>query len=518
MINARVERVRDLSLRAQRVIAPSCVAHCDPPRVSWYRCAMHVHLIGVAGTGMGALAGLLQQAGHRVSGSDTAFYPPMGEALARWGIETRRGWDPANVADRPDLVVVGNVCRKDNPEARAAIDGGLAYTSMPGAIETLFLAERPGWVVAGTHGKTTTTALLAYLLHGLGLDPGMLVGGIPRDFGESFRVGGARAPFVIEGDEYDSAFFEKTPKMWRYEPHAAILTSIEHDHVDIYPDASSYRAAFEGFVDRIPESGTLVAFAGDPEVRAVASRARCRVVWYASSGDDTGGIDPTWLAAPIAAQGGMQPFDLFVGGTSCGPVLSPLPGAHNVRNAVATIALICETSEGTIPVQDVLACLRRFSGVRRRQELIGEARGVRVYDDFAHHPTAVRETLAAIRTRHPEGALIAAFEPRSATACRAMHQRAYEDAFHDADLAVLAPLGRSNVPEAERLDVAAIANAIRAQGGDAIAPRDLDELITTITARASAGDTVLLMSNGDFGGLHDRLLAALALPGSSGQR
>ena len=472
---------------------------------------MHVHLIGVAGTGMGALAGLLQQAGHRVTGSDVAFYPPMGDALARWGIETRRGWDPANVADRPDLVVVGNVCRKDNPEARAAIDGGLRTTSMPGAIETLFLQDRPGWVVAGTHGKTTTTALLAFELFALGRDPGMLVGGIPKDFGESFRLGAPGAPFVIEGDEYDSAFFEKTPKMWRYNPRAAILTSLEHDHVDIYPDAASYRAAFEGFVDRMPEDGTLVAYAGDPEVRAVTSRARCRVVWYAAVGDDTGGIDPTWLCAPIAAQGGMQPFDLFVGGTSCGPVLSPLMGAHNVKNAVATIALICETSGGTIPVQDVMSALRRFSGVRRRQDLIGEARGVRVYDDFAHHPTAVRETLAALRARHPEGALSAACEPRSATACRATHQQGYEDAFHAADLAILAPLGRANVPEGERLDVAAIAAALRARGGDAVAPTDLDGVLDAITRRAAPGDTVLLMSNGDFGGLYDRLLAALAV-------
>ncbi|MDQ3033298.1 MAG: Mur ligase family protein [Myxococcota bacterium] len=476
---------------------------------------MHVHLIGVAGTGMGALAGLLQSAGHRVTGSDTAFYPPMGEALARWGIETRRGWDAANVADAPDLVVVGNVCRRDNPEARAAIDGGLRTTSMPGVIEELFLADRPGWVVAGTHGKTTATTLLAFLLHRLGRDPGMLVGGIPKDFAESFRLGdvASRAPFVIEGDEYDSAFFEKTPKMWRYQPHAAILTSIEHDHVDIYPDPASYRAAFEGFVARIPEDGTLVAYAADPEVRAVvASSAKCRVVWYALAHDDVGPeLSPTWIAAPIAAQGGMQPFDLFVGGTSCGPVLSPLAGEHNVKNALATIALIAETSAGTISVQEILTALRRFSGVRRRQDLLGEARGVRVYDDFAHHPTAVRETLAAIRARHPEGALIAAFEPRSATACRSMHQQAYEDAFHAADLAILAPLGRANVPDAERLDLDAIATAIRAHGDDALAPATLDDVLSAIVDRARPGDTVLLMSNGDFGGLHDRVLAALAL-------
>ncbi|GAB4208291.1 MAG: Mur ligase family protein [Sandaracinaceae bacterium] len=471
---------------------------------------MHVHLIGVAGTGMGALAGLLQAAGHRVSGSDVAFYPPMGDALRRWGIETKTGFSPANLEPRPDLVIVGNVCRKDNPEARAAIDGGLRYASMPGALEELFLTERASWVIAGTHGKTTTTTLVAYLLHALGRDPGLLVGGIPLDFGESFRVGRADAPFVIEGDEYDSAFFEKTPKFWRYAPKAAILTSIEHDHVDIYPTEASYLDAFVGFVERIPEDGVLVAFAGDPHVREVARRARCRVVFYALGHDDTGDVSPTWTAAPIAASGGAQPFDLFVGGTFGCNVLSPLSGEHNVRNALAAIALLSEASNGTLPVTEPVRALRAFRGVKRRQELRGEARGVRVYDDFAHHPTAVRETLAGLAARHPEGRLIAAFEPRSATACRKLHEEAYKEAFYAADLTVLAPLGRTNVPQAERMDVDAVVEGLRARGKDAIAARDLDDVLRTLAREARAGDTVVLMSNGDFGNLHPRLLAALA--------
>ena len=476
---------------------------------------MHVHLVGVAGTGMGALAGLLKAAGHRVSGSDTAFHPPMGEALARWGIETKKGWSPANLEPRPDLVIVGNVCRKDNPEARAAIDGGIPYDSMPGAIEKLFLGTRPSWVVAGTHGKTTTTTVLAFLAHRAGLDPGMLVGGIPKDFGESFRVGGPAAPFVIEGDEYDSAFFEKTAKFFRYvpasgAPHAVILGSIEHDHVDIYPDEASYVAAFEGLVDRIPKNGLLVAWAGDPLVRRVAKGARCRVVWFALSTDDVADLAPTWIAAPIASQGGAQPFELFVGGSSAGPVLSPLAGTHNVKNALAAIALVSEATNGTIPLTTLTHALRTFSGVKRRQELLAEARGVLVYDDFAHHPTAVRETLAAIRARHPEGKLFAVFEPRSATACRKVHEPEYEHAFANADVTLLAPLGRSNVPERERLDVAHVAAAIRAAGGDAEACADHDAILARITERAHAGDVVVLMSNGDMGGLHDRVIAALA--------
>ena len=476
---------------------------------------MHVHLVGVAGTGMGALAGLLKAAGHRVSGSDTAFHPPMGDALARWGIETKLGWDPANLSPRPDLVVIGNVCRKDNPEARAAIDGGMAYDSMPGAIEKLFLASRAAWVVTGTHGKTTTTALLAYLAHRAGLDPGLLVGGIPKDFGESFRVGGAGAPFVIEGDEYDSAFFEKSPKFFRYvpangAPHAVVLGSIEHDHVDIYPDEASYIAAFDGLIDRIPRDGLLVAWAGDPLVRRVAARARCRVVWFALSTDDVADLSPVWVAAPIGAQGGAQPFDLFVGGSSAGPVLSPLAGTHNVKNALAAIALVSEATNGGVPLTTLTQALRSFSGVKRRQELLADARGVLVYDDFAHHPTAVRETLAAIRARHPEGKLFAVFEPRSATACRKVHEPEYEHAFASADVTLLAPLGRSNVPESERLDVAHVAAAIRAAGSDAEASADHDAILARLGARTGRGDVIVLMSNGDMGGLHDRVIAMLA--------
>ena len=469
---------------------------------------MHVHLIGVAGTGMGSLAGLLRAAGHRVTGSDRAFYPPMGPALARWGVETRTGYDPANLEPPPDLVVVGNVCRPDHVEARAAIDRGLRYASFPATLAELFLAERVPLVVAGTHGKTTTSALLAYLLERSGLDPGMLIGGIPRDFEESFRLGHAGGPFVVEGDEYDSAFFEKWPKLWQYRAHAAILTSIEHDHVDIYPDEASYRAAFEGFVDRLPAGGTLVAWAGSAAVREVASRAPCRVVWYALERDDCGDVTPTWIAAPHAARGGVQPFDLFVGGSATPIVLSPLCGLHNVRNAVAAIALAAEAAGARLDV--LLAALRGFRGVERRQELLGVADGVRVYDDFAHHPTAVRETLRGLRARHPEGRLFAAYEPRSATASRKRHEREYASAFEDADVVLLAPVGRPEIAEGERLDVAAVARALREAGKDADAPRDHDALLAHLLDRAAPNDMIVLMSNGDFGGLHDRLLAALA--------
>ncbi|MCC6873201.1 MAG: UDP-N-acetylmuramate:L-alanyl-gamma-D-glutamyl-meso-diaminopimelate ligase, partial [Sandaracinaceae bacterium] len=401
-----------------------------------YANLMHVHLIGVSGTGMGALAGLLRAAGHHVTGSDVAFQPPMGDALARWGVETRRGYDPANLEPAPDLVVVGNVCRPDHVEARAAIDRGLRYASLPATLAELFLAEREPIVVAGTHGKTTTTSLLAYLLDRAGLDPGLLVGGVARDF-EGARIGHTGGPFVVEGDEYDSAFFEKSPKLWQYLPSGAIVTSIEHDHIDIYPTLATYLAAFTGFVERMAEGSPLVVAADDPLVRDVVRGAgHVRVIGYAIEGDDTGDVVPRWVATP-RLDGTARVFDLRRDGALVGTALTPMAGLHNVRNATAAIALAHEACD--VPIDALLRALEGFRGVRRRQELVASIGGVSVYDDFAHHPTAVRETVRALRERHPSGRIAAVFEPRSATASRRIHQAAYVEAFDDAHLTVLAP-------------------------------------------------------------------------------
>ena len=470
---------------------------------------MHVHLIGVCGTGMGAFAGLLKQAGHRVTGSDTAFYPPMGDALERWGIETRTGFSPEHLIPAPDLVVIGNVCRPSNPEARAAIDGGLRYSSFPGALRSMFLEKRRSFVVAGTHGKTTTSALLAFLLEACGRRPGFLFGGVAGNFPESFRSGEPGGPFVVEGDEYDSAFFEKTPKFWQYVPKVAVITALEHDHIDIYPDLASYRAAFEQFVARLAPDGLLVLNAADPELRALAAHARCTVRSYALEGQDTGGLAPEWLAAPAPADGGAQPFDLYFGGSSCGRVLSPLAGLHNVANTLAAFALAAEGAG--VAVRELVRALPRFAGVRRRQELRGTAAGVRVYDDFAHHPTAVDETLRALRSRHPQGQLFAVFEPRSSTASRKLHEAEYARAFGAADVVLLAPVGRPEIAASERLDVDAIAAVIRGHGRSAETPAGVDAIIDRIAATAAAGDTVVIMSNGAFGDIHAKLLARLAM-------
>ena len=472
---------------------------------------MHVHLIGVAGTGMGAFAGLLKAAGHRVTGSDTAFYPPMGDALKAYGVETMTGWDPAHLDPRPDLVVVGNVCRKDNPEARAAIDGGMNYRSFPKALGELFLAQRRSLVVAGTHGKTTTTALVSWLLEACGHDPSFLVGGLAKNFDASYRLGRGAA-FVVEGDEYDSAFFEKTPKFWAYRPWGAIVTSLEHDHVDIYPTADSYRDAFVGFASRIAPEGVLVAHARDPEVVAIAKRSSARTVLYALHGDALPeGVTPTWTAAPIAPGGGMQPFELFIGGSMAGRFFSPLMGEHNLRNVVAAMALLAEGMGLPIPL--MAKALRDFKGVKRRQDLVATVNGVRIYDDFAHHPTAVDETLRAMRGHHPEGKLIAIFEPRSATACRRTHQHEYPAAFAAADLSLIAPVGRMEIPPDDRLDIPAIVRDITARGGRAetfaAGPQSVDEIVARVAAEARPGDTVAVLSNGAFGGIHGKLTSAL---------
>jgi UDP-N-acetylmuramate: L-alanyl-gamma-D-glutamyl-meso-diaminopimelate ligase len=466
---------------------------------------MHVHLIGVAGTGMSALGALLVEAGHRVSGSDTAFDPPVGPYLQEVGIECMPGWHASNLDANPDLIVVGNVCRRDNPEAQAAMERGLRTVSMPGALAEHVLSRRTPLVIAGTHGKTTTSTLLAYLLRQTGADVGYFIGGIPLDFERSSRLGGEGSPFVIEGDEYDSAFFEKTPKFWSYQPAAAILTSVEYDHVDIFPDAESYVDAFRRFVALLPPDGWLFAWAGDPSVREVAAGAACKVRFYALDGDDCGDIEPMWLGMP--APGGAM--DLFGGGSLCGRADLPLLGRHNARNTVAALAMASEAAGA--PLDRLIAALPGFRGTKRRQELVGITNGVHVYDDFAHHPTAVKETLAGFRER-TEGRLIAVFEPRSATASRRLHQDAYPNAFASADICILAPVGRSEIPDAEKLDTEAIAEAIRSQGGEAQACSSVEEAVDAASAEARSGDTIVVMSNGRFEDAPDRILLALMTP------
>src|SRR6478752_4408444 len=378
---------------------------------------MHIHIVAVSGTGMGALAGLRQGFGHQVSGSDIACDPPMGPALESWGIRCLPGFAAEHLEPAPDLIIIGNVCRKDNPEVLAVIERGLRYTHIAGALAEFVLDPCSPLVVAGTHGKTTTSAMAAHLLEACGFAPGFLIGGLPKNFPHSFRAPRAGKPrlalgdrplrkpaFVIEGDEYDTAFFEKTAKFLHYRPEVAILTSIEHDHVDIYPDLQSYLSAFQKFVALVPEAGLIVANAADPEVvKVVDAHARAQVAWFALEGEDTHGKPPHWLAAPAQMDEAGTRFDLYAGGVSCGRLALTVPGRHNLKNALSAIGA---TAQGYgARIADIGPALARFEGVRRRQDLIGTPRESFVYDDFAHHPTAVQETLAALRGRHPTGKL-----------------------------------------------------------------------------------------------------------------
>ncbi|MEO6418968.1 MAG: Mur ligase domain-containing protein [Polyangiaceae bacterium] len=481
---------------------------------------MHVHLVGVSGTGMGALAVLFREAGHDVSGSDTSFDPPIGPALEAAGVRCQKGFDPAHLEPVPDLIVVGNVIRRDNPEATAIRERGLEATSMSGALREVFLKGRRPVVVAGTHGKTTTSAMCAWVLTCAELDPGYFIGGLPKNFPSGAAIGstkrrllggGKPAPFVVEGDEYDAVYWHKQPKFLDYvgvaDDDVVIVTSVERDHIDIYPDDASYDAAFIALAKATPKNGLIVCDAGQARAsRLMVENASARVVFYALEGDDTGPHQPSWLGAPSTINpAGMQTFDLYAGGVSCGRFAMKSPGAHNVRNAVAAIAAAAEGFN--VPITTGRTAMATFEGVRRRQDLLGEPGGVRVYDDFAHHPTAVTETLGALRARHPAGKLFAVFEPRSATACRSIHQEAYSHAFSAADRVLLAPLGRTNIPDAERLDLHKLASTL---GTKAEASESVDAILARVVAEARTGDTVALLSNGAFAGLHGRLLAALS--------
>ena len=470
---------------------------------------------------MGALAGLLNELGHHVSGSDVAFDPPMGPALESWGVRCMPGFDPRNLEPSPDLTIIGNVCRRDNPEVLAVMERGLRYTHIAGALGEFVLDGCSPLVVAGTHGKTTTTALCAHLLEACGFAPGFLIGGLPKNFPRSFRAPQAgkprlslgdrplrKPPFVIEGDEYDTAFFEKTAKFLHYRPEVAILTAIEHDHVDVYPSLESYLDAFRKFVALVPEHGLIVANAADAEVvRVVEEHARAEVAWFALEGEDTHGKPPHWLAAPAQLDGEGTRFDLYAGGVACGRLALTVPGRHNLKNAVAAIGAVAQGYGARIA--DIGPALARFEGVRRRQDLIGTPRGSFVYDDFAHHPTAVHETLAALRGRHATGKLFAVFEPRSATACRRVHQADYARAFDAADDVLLAPLGRSNLPASEALDLELLASDLNAHGKPAHAFESVDAILDYLASNVTPGSVVALLSNGAFGGIHDKLLKRL---------
>ncbi len=466
-----------------------------------YSGVKRIHLIGVAGTGMGSFAGMLKASGYEVTGSDENVYPPMSTQLERWGIEVMTPYRPENLdRARPDLVVVGNVVRSVNPEATAMRERGLRHVSFPQALGDLFLAPRHGVVVVGTHGKTTATAMMGALLHHAGRDPSFLVGGVTRDFESNFRLG-AGPHFVVEGDEYDTAYFDKGPKFLHYRPRTAVFTSCELDHADIYRDEAHYESAFERFVDILPADGFLAACASYPSVLRIARRARCRVETY------SGEAPADWEARALEHAPDGARFDLVHGGRTLVRAHLAVGGAHNVENALGIAA--AATRLGLSP-EEIAAGFAAFRGVKRRQEVRGVAGGVTVVDDFAHHPTAVAKTLQAIRGTFPGGRILACFEPRSNTSRRNLHQREYVAAWPGAaEVFILRPAPTDRVPESERLDVDRLAREIAVTGPRARAYGAVEEMVQGVVASARPGDVVVAMSNGAFGGIWDKLLAAL---------
>ncbi len=466
---------------------------------------MRIYLLGIAGTGMGSFAGLLRKAGHEVSGSDENVYPPMSDKLAEWGISYFTGYRAENLASSfggkgPELAVVGNVIRAENPEAKAVRRRGLAHLSFPEALGELFLEKKHPVVIVGTHGKTTTTSIMAAVLHATGRDPSLLVGGVPLDFNEGFRLGGGEH-FVLEGDEYDTAYFDKGPKFLHYQARTAIFTGAEFDHADIYRDMAHYESAFEKFVALLPQDGYLAACSGFDNYRKIIAGAKCKVETYSA----TRAADWTMAGLRLGPDGAR--FEISYNGVKESSAMLPAAGRHNVENALGVYA--ASRALG-LSAEEAVRGLAAFKGVKRRQELRGVEQGVSVIDDFAHHPTAVRETIAAVAAQYEGRRLVAIFEPRSNTAMRKIHQDEYAHAFTGAAEALISqPTAIAKVPEAERVDARKLAADIAAAGTPCRWMESPDAIVAVLARELKEGDVVLAMSNGAFGGLHGKLLAAL---------
>jgi UDP-N-acetylmuramate: L-alanyl-gamma-D-glutamyl-meso-diaminopimelate ligase len=458
---------------------------------------LHIHFVAIGGTGMAPLAAMLAGEGHRITGSDGPLYPPMSTLLAEAGIEPSVGFDPAHLEPLPDLVVIGNAVPRDNPEALATERSGVTRLSMPELLARFFLADRKPLVVCGTHGKTTTTALAAWVWSECGEDPGFLVGGVPLDLDSSFRRGGGPR-FLIEGDEYNAAYFDRGAKFLHYRPESAILTSVEYDHADLYPSPESFREAFRRFAGLLPTGGRLIACGDSDEVRQVTGEARCEVQLYGERADCAwrivGAVDGDSRGSRFTVQepDGVQ-VELRLG----------LWGRHNVSNALAVWAL---ARGDDLPAERVAGALASFRGVRRRQELVGEPGGIAVIDDFAHHPTAVGKTLEGLRHRYPGRRLIAAFEPRSLSAGRTFFLAGYREAFGVADRVVFAPVfHRHRLAPDELLDLEALAGDLAGDGTPTELAADIDDVEARLLAEARAGDVLITMSSGSFSGLAQRL-------------
>ena len=460
----------------------------------------HIHLIGICGTAMASLAGMLKQRGHQVTGSDVAAYPPMSDFLSSLNIPVAQPFSEKNLEPRPDLVIVGNAISRGNVELEYVLDQRLVYQSMAQVLHDEFLVDRERLVVAGTHGKTTTSSLSAWMFTEGLRAPGFLIGGIPENFGSSFALGEGRE-FIIEGDEYDTAFFDKGPKFLHYFPDAVILTSVEFDHADIYRDLDEVKTAFKRLVNLVPRRGLLIAWDGHPNVDECVSRSFCRVERYGF------GEKSAWRISDAEYVDEITRWKVSRDGVPWAEFESHLAGEYNVLNATAAAAMAANYG---IPVDVIAKALRSFRSVKRRLEVKAEVYGVTIIDDFAHHPTAIGGTLKALRTRYRGRRLWAILEPRSNTLRGKVFEVELARSLALADQIVLAGVFKSDaIPQAERLDGERVIARLRAEGKPARLLPSADAIVETIAAELREGDVVAILSNGGFGGIYEKLPARL---------
>jgi UDP-N-acetylmuramate: L-alanyl-gamma-D-glutamyl-meso-diaminopimelate ligase len=456
----------------------------------------HIHLIGICGTAMASLAGMLNQRGHRVTGSDAAAYPPMSEFLATLNIPVSQPFAAKHLDPRPDLVVVGNAISRGNVELEQVLDERIPFCSLPQILHDEFLVGKEVLVVAGTHGKTTTTSMLAWIFHTAGQQPSFLIGGIAENFGSSFRVGQGKH-FILEGDEYDTAFFDKGPKFLHYFPDSVILTSVEFDHADIYKDLDAVETAFKRLVNLIPRRGRLIAFDTGESVENCISRAFSPVERYGAS------AKAGWRVVNLRLEPSKTTWSVEKDGEVWADFEFPLGGEYNVWNATAAAALAFSYG---ITKEEIAAALKTFKSVKRRLEVRAEVNGITIIDDFAHHPTAIAGTLTALRSRYPGARLWAILEPRSNTMRRNVLQNDLARSLALADEVVVANVFKSeSIPEAERLDLATVAAQIQKHGRSARIVPDVDGIVQIIAPELRFGDVVAILSNGGFGGIYEKL-------------
>jgi UDP-N-acetylmuramate: L-alanyl-gamma-D-glutamyl-meso-diaminopimelate ligase len=467
--------------------------------------ARHVHLIGICGSAMASLAGMLQLQGWRVTGSDKAAYPPMSDLLEQLHIPIAQPFAEENLKPAPDLVIVGNAISRGNIELEYVLDQRIPFRSLAQLIHEEFLVDRESLVIAGTHGKTTTTSMLAWIYetaatNNSALAPSFLIGGIAENFGSSFALRPTR-PFVLEGDEYDTAFFDKGPKFLHYFPDALILTHVEFDHADIYADLESVKTAFKRLVNLVPRRGRVVAFDGSTNVTECVARAFCAVERYGFAQNSN------WRIADLSIDGNLSRWRIEQNGTPWLQVEMPMIGEHNVLNATAAAALAA--GQG-VPAEDIQRALKTFRSVKRRLEVIAEIDGVTVIDDFAHHPTAIRETLRALRARYPQSRLWAVIEPRSNTLRRNVFEKELTDSLSLADEVVMAAVYQAtNIPAGQILHPEHIVQALESRGNSARQLPDVGAIVAHLTENLKSGDVVAILSNGGFDGIYQKLPEAL---------